>query len=200
MEDHGLATPATRADIIETLLKRDYIERSGKSLIPTARGLALYDSLRNLRIADVELAGSWEQSLASVERGDMPSETFMAAIAIHTRQITAEMLSLDKKQPPAEVIPCPKCGVGRMVIRHRLAKCDNDRCGLSVRRRFLNIELSDQHIRQLLKSRKTRLIKGFDGKAGKTFDARLALDKNFNITFLTEKKEEKGGGGKQRQM
>jgi DNA topoisomerase-3 len=200
MMESGLGTPATRAATIETLLKREYIERSGKSLIPTERGIALYKAIKDMRIADVALTGSWEKSLADIERGGMKPETFMNAIAIYTRQITAEVLSLDLKQPPAEAIPCPKCGNGRMTIRHKIAKCDNDKCGLVVFRRFLNKELTDQHIKQLLKSGKTRLIQGFEGKAGKTFDACLAFDKNFNLTFKfpndkpkTPKKRGSGG-------
>jgi DNA topoisomerase-3 len=195
MMESGLGTPATRAGIIETLLKRDYIERSGKSLIPTDKGLAIYESVRNLRIVDVELTGSWEKSLAAIEKGEMKPETFMKAIDIYTRQITAEVLSLDVKQPQSEVIPCPKCGNGHVVIRHRLAKCDNDKCGLVVYRRFLNKELTEKHMQQLLKSGKTRLIKGFQGKAGKTFDACLAFDKNFNLTFKFPK-EKTGSVGK----
>ncbi len=195
MMESGLGTPATRAGIIETLLKREYIERSGKSLIPTAHGLTLYESVRNLRIADAELTGSWEKSLASIEKGEMKPETFMKAIGIYTKQITEEVLSLDMKQLPGEVIPCPKCGNGRMVIRHRLAKCDNDKCGLAVHRRFLNKELTEKHMQQLLKSGKTRLIRGFQGKSGKTFDACLAFDKNFNLTFKFPK-EKTGSGGK----
>jgi DNA topoisomerase-3 len=199
MMESGLGTPATRAATIETILKREYIERSGKSLIPTERGIALYKAVKDMRIADVALTGSWEKSLADIERGEMKPETFMNAIAIYTRQITAEVLSLDIKRPPVEVIPCPKCGNGRMVIRHRLAKCDNNKCGLVVFRRFLNKELTDQHIRGLLKSGKTRLIQGFEGKAGKTFDACLVFDKNFNLTFKfpddKPKTPKKGGSG-----
>ena len=194
MEESGLGTPATRAGTIETLLQREYIERSGRSLIPTRQGLALYEAVRHLRIADVELTGSWERSLVAIERGEMSPETFMKAIAIFTRQITGEVLSLDLKQPPVDPIPCPKCRQGNMVIRHKIAKCDNAQCGLVVYRRFLNKELTEKHMQQLLRSGKTRLIKGFEGKAGKTFDARLAFDKHFNLTFkFPEKKNGPGG-------
>lgn len=181
--ESGLGTPATRAAIIEKLLSHDYIERSGKSLIPTERGLALYEAVRNLRIADVELTASWEKSLAAIERGDMPSESFMQAITIYTRQTTEEVLSLDMKRQPGELISCPKCGNGRMVIRHRLAKCNDDKCGLVVYRRFLNKTLTEEQMRQLLRSSKTGLIEGFQGKSGKTFDAHITFDGNFNLTF-----------------
>ncbi len=80
-------------------------------------------------------------------------------------------------------MPCPKCGNGRIVIRHKVAKCDNDKCGLVVFRRFLNRELTDQHIEQLFSSGTTKLIKGFKGKRDASFDARLTFDKNFNVVF-----------------
>jgi DNA topoisomerase-3 len=201
MKDCGLGTPATRAAIIETLLNREYVERSGKSLIPTGRGLAIYEAIRHLRIADVELTGTWEKALADIERGeagDMTPETFMNAITIYTKQVTEEVLSLDLKRPSGasgEVIPCPKCAGGRMVIRHRLAKCDDDKCGLAVFRKFLNVELTDHQLEQLLRSGSTKPITGFKGKKDKTFDAALTFDKNFNITFdFPENK--KGSGGK----
>jgi DNA topoisomerase-3 len=183
MAQSGLGTPATRAGIIETLLCREYIERSGKLLIPTEKGIHLYKAIKDMRIADPQLTGDWENSLAMIETGEMKPETFMKAIAIYTRQITVEVLSLDLKQSQGEVIPCPKCGNGRVVIRHRLAKCDDDRCGLVVWRRFLNRDISESNIKLLLKSGKTRLITGFEGKSGKTFDARLTFDKNYNLTF-----------------
>jgi DNA topoisomerase-3 len=188
MTQSGLGTPATRAGIIETLLCREYIERSGKSLIPTERGIALYKAVKDLRIADPQLTGDCEKSLAMIEKGEMKPETFMKAIAIYTRQITAEVLSLDLKQAQGEVIPCPKCENGRIVIRHKLAKCDDDRCGLVVWRRFLNRDISEANIRLLLKSGKTRLITGFEGKSGKTFDACLTFDKNFNIIFAPKER------------
>lgn len=183
MEDGGLGTPATRAAIIETLIKREYIERSGKTLQPTDRGLALYRAVKDLRIADVELTAGWERSLVEIERGEMRPETFLKAIEVFTRQVTQEVLSLDIKQPPEEPIECPKCHEGHMILRHKIAKCDNEQCGLVVRRKFLNKELTELHLRQLLTTGKTRLIKGFLGKAGKTFDACLMFDLYFNLVF-----------------
>jgi DNA topoisomerase-3 len=113
----------------------------------------------------------------------MKPGAFMKSIAAYANRVTAEVLSLDVKLPREEAVPCPKCGGGHMVIRRRIAKCDSEKCGLAVYRRFLNKELTENHMRQLLGSGKTRLIKGFQGKAGKTFDARLAFDGNFNLTF-----------------
>jgi DNA topoisomerase-3 len=80
-------------------------------------------------------------------------------------------------------MPCPKCGNGRIVVRHKVAKCADENCGLVVFRRFLNKELTDQHLEQLFSSGTTSLIKGFKGKRDASFDARLTFDKNFNVIF-----------------
>ena len=191
MKEQGLGTPATRAAIIETLFKREYIERSGKSLIPTEKGLFIYDAVKNMRIADVEITGSWEKTFTDMEINKVSSDTFMKAIEIYTRQITKEILSLKFPQLSFGV-PCPKCGAGKVIIRHKLAKCDNEKCGLLVFRKFLNKELTDQHMQQLLSSRETKLIKGFKGKKGNTFDAKLMFDADYNLTFSFPKTPGKG--------
>jgi DNA topoisomerase-3 len=186
MAECGLGTPATRAATIETLIAREYIERSGKSLIPTEKGIWLYKAVRDMRIADPQLTGEWEKALAAIERGDMASESFLEMIGIYAKQATKEILSLRLPQSGGGTIPCPKCGNGRIIVRHRVAKCDSDKCGLVVYRRFLNKELSEQHLKQLFTSCVTKQIKGFKGKKDNTFDACLAFDKNFNLTFAPQ--------------
>jgi DNA topoisomerase-3 len=88
MKDAGIGTPATRAAIIETLFARDYIRREKKSLVPTEKGLSVYETVKDKRIADVAMTGSWENALSQIERGDMQPETFSRAIEVYTRQIT----------------------------------------------------------------------------------------------------------------
>lgn len=70
LKDCGIGTPATRAEIIETLFKRGYMERCKKSLVPTEKGLALYSVVKTMRIADVAMTGEWEKELARIERGN----------------------------------------------------------------------------------------------------------------------------------
>jgi len=191
MKEQSLGTPATRASIIETILKREYIERSGKSLVPTEKGLFVYDAVKYMRIADMELTGNWEKTFADIEKNKVSPETFMKAMEIYTRQITEEVLSLKFPQSSSGV-SCPKCGTGKVVVHHKLAKCDNEKCGLLIFRKFLNKELTDQHIQQLLSSGETKLIKGFKGKKGNAFDAKLMFDSDFNITFSFPKTAAKG--------
>lgn len=76
MTECGIGTPATRANIIETLIFRDYIRRDKKAIIPTEKGLAVYEIVKDKRIANAEMTGSWELALAAIEAGKMPSERF----------------------------------------------------------------------------------------------------------------------------
>lgn len=192
----GLGTPATRAAIISTLFKREYIERSAKSLVPTEKGLFIYKAVKDMRIADPQLTGDWEKTLADIEAGKMAPDSFLEAIKIYTRQVTREILSLDFAGAGGGlVVTCPKCGEGRIAFRHKVAKCNNEKCGLLVFRRFLNKELTDRHLEQLFSSGTTKLIKGFKGKRGVAFDAQLTFDGNFNVTFA-EKKQIKGVSAK----
>ncbi len=192
IKEQGLGTPATRAAIIETLFRREYIERSGKSLVPTEKGQFIYDAVKEMKIADAEMTGQWEKMLADIEKNSVSPETFMNAIEVYTRQITDEVLSLKFPELAANAITCPKCGNGKVVIHSKYAKCDNGKCGLIIFRNFLNKELTNQHIQQLLSSGSTKLIKGFKGKKGNTFDAKLVFDENHNITFSFPKTSEKG--------
>ena len=81
-----------------------------------------------------------------------------------------------------------------MVVKSKVAKCDREGCGLLVFRRFLNKELTDRHLEQLFSSGSTRLIKGFKGKKGCSFDAALTFDDSFNLKLSFPKS--KGGKGK----
>ena len=192
MKEQGLGTPATRAAIIETLFKREYIERSGKSLMPTEKGLFIYDAVKEMKVADAEMTGQWEKMLADIEKNIVAPDTFMNAIEVYTRQITEEVLSLKFPELAGNAITCPKCGTGKVAVRSKHAKCDNGKCGLIIFRKFLNKELTDQHIQQLLSSGSTKLIKGFKGKKGNSFDAKLVLDENHNITLSFPKTTTKG--------
>lgn len=183
MKELGIGTPATRAAIITTLFKRDYIERSGKALIPTEKGLYIYEAVKDMQVANVELTGSWEKTLLQIEQHTLETRSFMHSIESFTSQVTREVLGLKFPAPKQRTIPCPKCGTGKVMIRPKVAKCDNPDCGLLVFRKVLNKELNEQHLEQLLSSGATKLIKGFKGKKGNSFDAAVAFDDEFNVTL-----------------
>lgn len=176
---------ATRAAIIETLFKRGYMERCKKSLVPTEKGLALYSVVKTMRIADVTMTGEWEKNLARIERGEMPAETFRREIEAYTREITSELLSCDKLFARRDSgCKCPKCGTGSMQFYGKVVRCDNAECGLPVFRLKANRTLSDDEIKDLLTDGHTKLLKGFKSKQGKSFDAIVAFDGDYNTTFV----------------
>ncbi|WP_442592128.1 DNA topoisomerase [Pedobacter sp. AW31-3R] len=109
MKDSGLGTPATRAAIIETLITREYILREKRNLVPTFKGLAVYDVVKDQKIAQAELTGSWEKRLEEIRSGASVTE-FKAEISEYTRSITNELLAAgsglaEKLNPKKEELP-----------------------------------------------------------------------------------------------
>lgn len=94
MADCGIDTPATRANIIETLILREYIRREKKAIVPTEKGLAVYDIVKDRRIANAEMTGAWEVALAAIEAGSASAAQFSQRICEYTAQICEELLKL----------------------------------------------------------------------------------------------------------
>ncbi|WP_236092697.1 type IA DNA topoisomerase [Bacteroides thetaiotaomicron] len=185
LKDCGIGTPATRAAIIETLFRRGYMERCKKSLVPTEKGLALYSVVKTMRIADVAMTGEWEKELARIERGELPADTFRKEIEAYTKEITSELLSCDKLFARRDSgCKCPKCGTGSMQFYGKVVRCDNAECGLPVFRLKANRTLTDDEIKDLLTDGHTKLLKGFKSKQGKSFDAIVAFDGDYNTTLV----------------
>ena len=185
LKDCGIGTPATRAAIIETLFKRGYMERCKKSLVPTEKGLALYSVVKTMLIADVAMTGEWEKELARIERGELLADTFRKEIEAYTKEITSELLSCDKLFARRDSgCKCPKCGTGMMQFYGKVVRCDNAECGLPVFRLKANRSLSDDEIKELLSDGHTKLLKGFKSKQGKSFDAIVAFDGDYNTTLV----------------
>ena len=199
LKDCGIGTPATRAAIIETLFKRGYMERCKKSLVPTEKGLALYSVVKTMRIADVAMTGEWEKELARIERGELPADTFHKEIEAYTREITSELLSCDKLFARRDSgCKCPKCGTGMMQFYGKVVRCDNAECGLPVFRLKANRTLTDDEIKDLLTDGHTKLLKGFKSKQGKSFDAVVAFDGDYNTTFVFPERKSKATSARRR--
>ncbi len=192
MKESGIGTPATRAAIIETLFVREYIRREKKSLVPTEKGLSVYDTVKDKRIADVALTGSWENTLAQIECGEMLPETFKKTIEIYTQQITTELLNVKIEVADNNLCLCPKCKTAKVRFYSKVVKCPNENCGLVIFRNKSEKELTDKQITELLTKGKTSVIKGFKSKGGKSFDAGLKFDENYQVVFdFSEKKGKK---------
>ena len=184
LKDCGIGTPATRAAIIETLLRREYMVRVKKSLVPTEKGLALYSIVKGMDIADVEMTGRWESELAEIEKGRTPHEAFLRDIEGYTRKITTELLACDKIfGHKASGCACPKCGTGTMQFYGKVVRCDNPDCALPVFRQIAGRTLTDTEMTDLLANGKTGVLSGFKSKQGKPFSAAVAFDADFNTVF-----------------
>ena len=199
LKDCGIGTPATRAAIIETLFRRGYMERCKKSLVPTEKGLALYSVVKTMRIADVAMTGEWEKELARIERGELLADTFRKEIEAYIKEITSELLSCDKLFARKDSgCKCPKCGTGSMQFYGKVVRCDNAECGLPVFRLKSNRTLTDDEIKDLLTDGHTKLLKGFKSKQGKSFDAIVAFDGDYNTTFVFPERKSKATSARRR--
>ena len=194
MAECGIGTPATRANIIETLILRDYICREKKSIIPTEKGLAVYEIVKDKKIANAEMTGSWELALAAIEAGKMPSDKFAQGINSYVGTICEELLSLSSEQKSYPVYRCPKCGQQSVGIYAKVAKCRHETCGFHVFREVCGIHLSEDNIRDLISSGRTPILKGLTSKAGKKFNARLVLGEDYATSFEFENKKGKQRG------
>jgi DNA topoisomerase-3 len=197
MKDAGIGTPATRAAIIETLFAREYIVREKKALVPTNKGLVVYLAVKDKKIADVAMTGNWEHALAKIGEGKKDAATFHRSIEVYASQITTELLGIPfERQDDRPGCGCPKCKSGQVIFFPKVAKCNNEHCGLMVFRTIAKKDLSDTQLTALLTNGKTGIIKGFaSSKTGKPFDAAVAFDADYKTVFQFEDKN-KGGGKK----
>ena len=184
IKEYGIGTPATRANIIETLIAREYVIRLNKQLIPTEKGLFIYDLLKDKQIADVAMTGQWEQALTRIEQGEYNADDFRKDIENYTGSIVNELLSLeDKFEHNGIGILCPKCGKGTMQFYKKIVKCDNPACDMRIFREKAGKELTNTQLKDLIRDGKTGIIKGFKSKQGNSFDAVVTLKRE---TYQTE--------------
>jgi DNA topoisomerase III len=195
MAECGIGTPATRANVIETLILRDYIRREKKTVVPTEKGLAVYEIVKDKRIANAEMTGSWELILAAIEAGQMPPEKFAQGINSYVETICEELLAL---APPMQksypVYRCPKCGQQSVGIYAKIAKCRHEGCDFHIFREICGTFLSEDNIRDLITTGRTPILKGLTSKAGKKFNARLVLGEDHTTSFEFEDKKGKARG------
>src|SRR5205823_1965115 len=114
MKERGLGTPATRAETIETLIRREYVERLGKDLQATPKGLQVMTMLEAHPLTSPELTGDWEKRLSDIEHGSGDRAKFMSEIESFTRSTVEQIAALDKEKlrpERVEIGPCPRCGL-----------------------------------------------------------------------------------------
>jgi DNA topoisomerase-3 len=196
MKERGLGTPATRAEIIETLIRREYIERVGKDLQPTPKGMSVVTMLEEHPITSAELTGDWEKQLVDIEHGKAEREQFMSEIAGFAKTTVEEIANLPDEKIRLERVElglCPKCGAetGEIIKENaRAYGCtswksrEEPGCGFVIWKRVAGRTLTPEVARQLLEDGRTReVLSGFRSRAGKPFRARLVLKEDGKVEF-----------------
>ena len=201
MKRCGLGTPATRAAIIERLLKTGYIERSKKELLPTGKGIDLVAQVEE-ELRDPALTAQWEQRLKDIEEGKLTAEAFEADIVTHLKSLLPKVFAAKvfAAAPLAGLAglagsqavglgTCPLCQEGIVRETPKAYGCSRWRegCSFTIWKRIAGKTITSTQAGQLLARNKTRKLKGFKSKkTGKKFDAALALDESLKVRFVFE--------------
>lgn len=191
LKDIGIGTPATRASIIETLFKRDYIRREKKSLIPTHKGLQVYGTVKDKKIADVAMTAEWEMALQKIENNEADAGVFHREMEAYATSITRELLDTgiaNEKQPE---LTCPKCKSRQLLIWNKVVKCPDEACGWLQFRIVCGVPLSLADIESLLTKGKTNLIKGMKSNSGNKFNAYIVMNDKAETSFEFDNRKPK---------
>lgn len=181
----GIGTPATRAAIIETLFDRGYIKRDKKSIIPTDKGMLVYEIVGDKKIADAAMTAQWEIAFEKIENREIDAELFHAEVELAVNEITNELLSVRRSLGDDTDLSCPKCK-SKVLLREKVVKCTNDDCGWILFRKICDVQLSYTEIEALLTKRRTPLIKKMMGRNKKAFNAYILLDAAGSTSFEFE--------------
>jgi DNA topoisomerase-3 len=187
MKHSGLGTAATRAAIIERLLKTAYIERLKKTLAPTAKGIALVDQV-HAGLRDPVLTATWEQRLKDIEDGKLTGARFEEDIVSYLEALLPKVSDATPmaKAGSSGIGSCPACRQGVVRETPKAFGCSRWRqgCKFTIWKKLAGKTLTAHQVRQLLAGNKTRKLKGFRSKKGNKFDAALVLDERFRVQFV----------------
>ena len=193
VERKGLGTPATRADIIEKLVKDGFVKREKKQIIPTEDGLKLITVLPDV-VKSPKLTADWENALTLVAKGELPMEDFMADIEsmvselIRTyHEVSDEQKKMFAQEQEALGI-CPNCG--GQVVKGKFGAYCVKKCGMNVSR-VMGAALTDAQVKDLLAGKKI-LLKGLKSKAGKPYDAYIIPSGTEEYSYTKDGKEKSG--------
>ena len=195
VERKGLGTPATRADIIEKLVKDGFVKREKKQMIPTEDGVKLITILPDV-VKSPKLTADWENELTLVSKGEVAAEQFMSGIEAMVTDLVKTYHSVSDEQKAMfgtgkggqEVLgKCPKCGAD--VVKGKFGAYCTGKCGMNVGK-ALGVTLSDTQVKSLLQGKKI-LVKGLKGKKG-SYDAYLIPESIEEFSYTKDGKEIKG--------
>ena len=195
VERKGLGTPATRADIIEKLVKDGFVKREKKQMIATEDGMKLITILPDV-VKSPKLAADWENELTLVSKGEVAAEQFMSAIETMVSDLVKAYYSVSDEQKAMfgagksgqEVLgKCQKCGAD--VIKGKFGAYCTGKCGMNVGK-ALGVTLLDSQVKSLLQGKKI-LVKDLKGKKG-SYDAYLIPQNIEEFSYTKDGKKIKG--------
>jgi DNA topoisomerase-3 len=211
LKDNGIGRPSTRANIIETLFKRNYIEKKKKNLFATQTGMDLIDTIQNELLKSAELTGNWERKLRLIEKGEYSMDTFkqelIEMVVALTREVKSDYRSSiaivteappqvtekPKKSPKApreeiniESLSCPKCKEHLLKKGKTAFGCSNFKvCGFKIPFEIMGKTITDKQVYELLSKGKTGKIKGLIIPGNpEPFDGKLTMNGSFNIEVV----------------
>jgi DNA topoisomerase-3 len=185
MEAKGLGTPATRAAIIEGLLREEYINREGRELVPTPKAFSLMFALHMLHVVELaspELTGEWEHKLKLIEQGKLSRDEFMEEIS----GLVKKVVGMIKTGEIPDVVyatvssPCPKCGG---VVQENYRKFQCQKCDFNIWKVTSGREWTPDEVAQLITKRSIGPLTGFRSRMGKPFSAVVKLSDEFKAEF-----------------
>lgn len=205
MKDNGIGRPSTRANIIETLFRRKYIEKKRKNIIATPTGISLIDTIQNELLKSAELTGDWERKLRLIEKGEYELDVFKQELYKMVRELTDEVIfntyrpiqffqeakkAEPKKRAPKKAISfdevdCPKCKSSKLVKGKTAVGCKEFKaCGFKIPFELHGKKLTDKQLVDLITKGKTTTIKGIPNPAGgEKISGKFSLDDTLNVQF-----------------
>lgn len=208
MKENGIGRPSTRANIIETLFRRQYIVRNKKQVLPTTTGIQLIDTIQNKLLKSAEMTGLWEKQLKEIEKGTYNAGAFIKNMKVMVDQLVYDVRSEQtranishadtsntKKKTSTKTQKisitdqkCPKCQQGQLLKGKSAYGCSAYKtgCALQIPFKFMDKKISDKQLLRLLTKGSTVNLKGFKTDAGVT-EGTIRFDDHFSLTFEEKK-------------
>jgi DNA topoisomerase-3 len=203
MKANGIGRPSTRANIIETLFKRKYIERKRKLILPTEMGIQLIDTIQNNLLKSAELTGQWEKQLREIEEGKYSPKQFITNMKSMVSDLVVEvrmaknqgrLVSAFKSQPkkttksrsskeiPFTEMTCPKCRKGKLLKGNSAFGCGRwkEDCKFRLPFKFMEKKIPEKQLARLMKLGSTINLKGFK-ENGKSMEGTLRFNDQFEL-------------------
>jgi len=203
LKNNGIGRPSTRANIIETLFKRKYIEKKRKNLIATSTGMELIDTIEDELLKSPELTGEWESKLRKIESGEYEANQFKTELIKMVWELTQKVIrgqgktielheekpEVKKEKTPRkkteivwEETDCPKCKLHPLIKGKTAIGCtDFNACGFKIPFEIFGKKLTEKQIMDLIQKGKTSKLKGFKSHPDGLNEGVLSLNEKFSV-------------------